>query len=134
MDSLDDFRRAVADLMAELGGPITYHHTEPDGTYNPSTGEYTNQETSFNLTGILMDMPLRRNGMQVKGGTMIQDGDKQLFLIPPAGMLEVLNTTAIENIAADRVVAGSTSWRVYNVKTTDPAQTGPIVYEFYLRR
>lgn len=134
MNSLDDFRRAVLDLINEFGGPVTYHHTKPGGEYNPETGEYGETIFSYPVRGILMDMPLRRNGIQMKDGTMIQDGDKQLFLIPPTGMLEVMNSTGLENTASDRVDAAGTSWRVYNVKSTDPAQTGSIVYELYLRR
>lgn len=134
MDSLDDMRRAMVELMDELGGPVLYTHNSSEGSYNPSTGEYTATVQTFNLKGILMDMPLHRNGMQVKAGTMIQDGDKLLFVVPAPGMLEVPYLTSMENVSADTVKTGTTVWRVYNVKTADPDGSGPIVYEFYLRR
>lgn len=126
-----DIYRAMVDLMYEVGANVTYTHRS-DGEYDPATGTMTETETVFTVRGIMMDMPLNRNGMQIKDGTLIQDGDKVLYLVPPADMLGPNPT--LENTATDFVLAGGVRWRVYNVKTLNPDGTGVIVYEFYLRR
>lgn len=146
MNALDDFRRAAMDLIRELGGPVTYIHSitnnpydpnAPQGTYDPETGNYVPAAVlEFHLTGVLIDLSLKRDGMQVKTETMIQDGDKVLYIVPTQYMLEKLTPEGLylENIASDRVKVGAVVYRVYNIKTTDPAGTGGIVYELYLRR
>ena len=146
MDALDDFRRGAMELIRELGGPVTYVHSvtnnphdpdAPQGTYNPETGEYEPAAViEFPLTGVLIDLTLKRDGMGVKPGTMIQDSDKVCHVVPSPMMIESLGPEGLftENIAGDYLKVGPVTYRVYNIKSTDPRGTGAIVYELYLRR
>lgn len=142
---MDDFKNAVSDLIAELGGPVTYYHTlgnnpydsnASSGVYDPATGQFTTPTYEYQLKGILLDLSLNRNGMGAKEGTLIQEGDKVLYAQPNSLMLERITPSGffMENVAADRVKIGAVSYRVYNVKTINPTGADTIVCEFYLRR
>jgi hypothetical protein len=146
MADLSDFQKAIAEMIADFGDTVTYYHQKGNnpydasdtsmGTYDPTTGTFTADVNQFSVKGILMDLQLKQNGMGVQSGTMIQEGDKVLYLVPSADMLETTTPAGLytENVAADRVKVGAVDYKIFNVKALDPTGTGAILYEFYLRR
>lgn len=102
-------------------------------TYNPATGENTVAVTEIPVEAIQLDLPLTRNGASTATGTLIQDGDKQLFIRPP-NKTDTGATALSVNPAADRVRIGSTEWNIVTSKSIDTTASDQILIELYIRR
>lgn len=129
---MEDFDRTVFEFMQEFGFTATYLQAGT-ATYNPTTGENTVAVTEIPVEAIQLDLPLTRNGASTATGTLIQDGDKQLFIRPPNKTDENASALVV-NPAADRVRIGSTEWRIVTFKETNPSANNQILIELYIRR
>ena len=129
---MEDFDSAIMSFFTEFGFSATYLQAGT-ATYNPATGENTVAVTEIPVEAIQLDLPLVRNGMSTSTGTLIQDGDKQLFIRPP-NKADENATVLVVNPAADRVRIGSTEWRIVAAKETNPTGSNQILIELYIRR
>lgn len=128
---MEDFDSAIMSFFSEFGFTATYLSAS-EGTYNPATGENTVAVTEIPVEAIQLDLPLVRNGMSTSTGTLIQDGDKQLFVRPPNKSDENSDALVV-NPAADRVRIGATEWRIVTAKETNPTGSNQILIELYIR-
>lgn len=138
MSDFSDFRAAVSGLMDDFGTTATYIAQIDTGEYDPATGQVSVTVGEYSVRAIMTDMTLRSNGQTVKSGTLIQEGDKLVFVEPTTELLPVLYPSgAIEaDPTDDKIKVGSITYKVVSVKVVDPAATGtaPIVWELYVRR
>lgn len=129
---MNDFDFMVQEFFTESGFTATYLQAGT-ASYNPATGENVVTVTEIPVEAIQLDLPLVRNGMSTATGTLIQDGDKQLFIRPPHKT--DLNASALTvNPAADRVRIGTTEWRIVTAKESNPSANNQILIELYIRR
>lgn len=129
---MDDFDRTVLEFMQEFGFTATYLQAGT-ASYNPATGENTVAVTEIPVEAIQMDLPLVRNGVSTVSGTLIQDGDKQLFIRPPHKS-NVANPVLVVNPAADRIRIGLTEWRIVTTKEINTSNSNSMLLELYIRR
>ena len=127
---MDDFDQVVLEFMNDYGFTATYLKAS-SATYNPATGENTITVTEIPVQAIQMDLPLTRNGSSTASGTLIQDGDKQLF-IRPTEKSAIL--PLIIDPAADRVRIGTLEWGIVTSKEINPSASNQILIELYIRR
>jgi hypothetical protein len=128
---MTDFDGSVAEFMQEFGFIATY--MQPTSTYDPTTGTNTVTYTEIPVQAIQVDLNLRSNGMSVGNGTLIQDGDKQLYIRPP-NKTDTSASALTVNSAADKVKINGVLWRILTFKEITPDATDQILIELYIRR
>lgn len=125
---MDDFDRIVLEFMQEtIPAPNVLIENPGTAEYDPSTGTLTATSTQTTSYGILMDLTLQSNGASLKYGTMVQQGDKELYLQPPA------TTTPVVQGQTKITVAGVV-WSIVTMKEVNPTGVRPILYTLYVRR
>jgi hypothetical protein len=131
MTNLSDFDGAIADFMQELGFQAIY--MQATSIYDPATGTNNVSYTEIPVQAIQVDLNLRSNGMSVGNGTLIQDGDKQLYIRPP-NKTDPLALFLTVNPAADKVKINDTIWRILTFKEINPDASNQVLIELYIRR
>lgn len=129
---MDDFDQTVLEFVTEMGGPATLVSTV-EGDYNPSTGTVGATSTSIAVQGILMDLTLQSNGLSAKYGTLIQAGDKEFLMRPPHKTDPTISPVEISPVS-DRLVVGSTTYKIVTMKELNPTGSDPVLISLYLRR
>lgn len=124
----EDFHLTVLELMHEFGTTGIYVKVKP-GTYDPNTGTNTAVTVEAAVQLIVMDLTLQSNGYSVKYGTLIQAGDKEIY-IRPTDQMKLLGIDP----ASDSVRVGSVTYKIVSFKEVNPTGTDPIVYSLYVRR
>lgn len=117
--------QAADSLVSKFGGPATYTQVVP-GVYDPATGTGTTSTTNKSVTAVVLDLTLQSNGYSTKYGTLIQQGDKEAYVIPPPGGLVV-------NPATDTFTMNGKTWKVVTFKQINPNMNERMVYFLYLR-
>lgn len=127
------FDEVVATMMAEFGTQAIIT-TNLEEVYNPDTSENIVTSRKIPVKAIFADYIDKRAGVSNSGNTLIQSGDKQVFVQPPhkAGSeypLEKLRPTQ------DYIECGGKKYIVIAVKeyNTSLLQAGCVLYELYVR-
>jgi hypothetical protein len=124
----EDFDAVVSGMMADYGRTGTYVKTIA-GVYDPNTGTVTTTEVQATVKLILMDLTLQSNGYSTKYGTLIQAGDKEMY-VAPTSQMQLLGIDP----ATDTVKVGNIVYKVVTFKEVNPTGDRPIVYSLYVRR
>lgn len=117
--------QAADSLISRFGGPATYTQVV-EGTYNTDTGTSTTSVVNKTVTAVVLDLTLQSNGYSTKYGTLVQQGDKEAYVIPPQGGIVV-------NPATDTFTMNSKTWKVVTFKQINPNMNERMVYFLYLR-
>lgn len=133
MTSLSDFDGAVAEFMQEFGFTATYLHPDGTSSYDPATGTNTVNYLRIPVKAIQMDLNLRSNGTTVAPNTLIQSGDKQLYIQPPNKSDALLLPLKVDP-AIDKVDINGVVWRILTFKEISPSASDQILIELYIRR
>ncbi|AZR93926.1 hypothetical protein BBB39_09195 [Bordetella trematum] len=116
------------ELLEEFGGPVTLRQIET-GEYDPALGQAPSTETDSVGVGVLFDYTAQAAGIANLSGSVIETGDKQLYLAPEQAAGGPMPAAR----PADLVLALGATWRVVSVKALAP--TGAVLlYEIQLRR
>lgn len=138
MQDFSDLIGLVDSMMDEFGLTATLVTTLDGGDYDPTTGTITPIVENIPIRCILMDLTLQSNGAGTRDKTLIQDGDKILYVRPSDTLLPILMPNGILAIdsADDKVIVGGYTYDVVTTKTLDPTASGtaPIMFELYIRR
>lgn len=127
---MEAFKRVVENMMNRYGGTATII-TRKEGTYNPQTSEYTQPtEIRYTVKAIVMDLTLQSNGMQVAPNSLIQAGDKQVFIQPISNGITLPSLIAGKDI----VRIGSDDWNIVTIKQVNPSGTNNALLELYVRK
>lgn len=128
---MEDFDFTVEELMKEFGFVATYVKQEV-GEYDPSIGESTVTTTEIPVEAILLDLTLQSNGLSVKYGTLIQAGDKELYIRPPEKVDDV--DSLVIDPSSDVIKVGNITYKIVSVKELNTTGSNPILYSLYVRR
>lgn len=132
MSSFSDSNQAILDFMNDDPLTITYQQFS-NAVYDPTTSQLTTTPVSTLAKGLILDLTRNANGLSTKYGLMIIEGDKDCYMYPPY-LVDSTKPQLIINTAADKVLVGTTLYRVVNCKTLDPTGSGALLYNFMLRR
>lgn len=133
MGILSDLDAMVVEMMNEFGSVATLI-TILAGTYDTATGETigtTTIETPVRF--ILMDYPLRRDGVGTKFGGLVEDIDKMCYVQPAnknnkfVSMPEVTPTSSTIRI-------NNQTYKIVVAKDVNPTATDSILLELYIRK
>lgn len=105
------------DLLTEFGQTVT-RRSYTAGTYNPATGTATTTTADTSRIGAIFDFP---PGKTAERGTLIQAGDKQLYLDPSAAV-------ALQ----DHFIVSGVEYVIVSVGEVNPAGTR-VLYDLHLR-
>ena len=131
MSTSADFDRCVLDFMAD--DPLTVYYHSNTATYSDTTGENTITTLSIPCQAIFLDMPKYSAGDGTREGSLIREGDKLLFVRPPEKTDPYRNPLIIDPVA-DRILVGTTSYKIVTSKQTNPSAANCLLYEFYIRK
>jgi len=138
MQDFSDFHDAVREFMDEFGSYATYVAQLDVGEYDPATGTNSTNVSEFQVRAIMTDMSLRSNGLASKLNTLIQEGDKVLYVQPTDSLLPILYPYGILVVdpTDDKIIIAGVTYKVVTAKTVDPTGSvnKPILYELYVRR
>lgn len=132
MPSLDDFDQVVLDMMVDFGGTATYVKQDAY-SFDPVTGLNSILKNEITVKAIMMDISANSGGIGNKSNTLIQEGDKIIYIRPP----EKVDSTATPlNIdpSQDKIVFGNITYNIVTVKDINPSSDNLILHEVYVRR
>lgn len=128
---MTDFDQTVIEFMADMGSTVTINQVI-EGAYDPATGLVGTSTIAITTKAILMDLTLQSNGLSTKYGTLVEAGDKELYMQPP----HKLNGGPVIQIspASDKVTVAGIAYKIVTLKEINPTGADPILYTLYLRR
>lgn len=112
---------------------IGYYQKSIQGSYDPSTGDYSTSLVEIPCSIILEDLTRNSNGLSYDFGTDIIAGDKNCYLLPPEKADPTVMSLVIDTVA-DRIRVGAQIYRIENMKSADPTGANPLLYQLMLRR
>lgn len=130
---MNDFDLMVLEFIKESGATGATLTQTLEGTYNPSTGTVATTTNVYPIECILTDLTLKSDGLSVKYGTLVEAGDKELYLRPPHKTNGLTVPIAISP-ASDRVTVAGVTYRVMDLKEVNPTGADPLFISLYLRR
>ncbi len=123
MQQFDPFIRTVLNMMTRFGGDFIM--SAPDvSSYDVSTSTATVTPVQHTVRAIIMDYVPKLEG--VGNGSLIQSGDKQVFMKPDDAIPApdpLINTLLINGV----------KYRIVTIKELNPSGTKVVLYEMYVR-
>src|SRR3990167_5309281 len=109
-------------LLTKHGQDITLR-TTVIGEYNPATGTSSSTITDTTRKGAIFDYNLVVYGNDMINNTLVQAGDKRLYL-DANGVAPSLN---------DQAIIGGVTWQIKNIKDANYTGTS-VIYDCTIRR
>lgn len=130
--AMSKFAKVVSKEMQRYGFDLEIIRST--NTYNPATSSATIQETSYPCRGIIFDLTLQSNGDQTKPNTLIEMGDKQLFIQPPKddGWYQENEAEAIYP-NKDKIKINGKLYKIVTFKQVNPSLSESVLWECYIR-
>ena len=129
---MDDFDLTLLEFIKEYPASVTLLRVV-EGEYDPATATVPTTTQEIAVQGILMDLTLQSNGLSVKYNTLIEAGDKEIYLRPPH---KTHGWPAPYEIspASDKIRVGSVVYKIVTLKELNPTGSDPVLVSLYLRR
>ena len=129
---MTDFDLVVSEFMEDFGG-VAYIVKETDVGFDAVTGENTITTELVEVEAILLDYPLKSDGLKTENGKLIQAVDKYCYIRP---------TEKVDSYATPLDIAPSKdlfemAGKKYNIvvaKEINTNGTDSILFELYLKR
>lgn len=126
---MDSFKRVVHNMLSRYGGTATVV-VSTQGTYDVNASQYTTVQTSYPVMAVAFDLVLKNNGSKDMTDTLIQEGDKQIFIQPISNS----NPLPELNPATDVVTMGGKSWKIVTIKDLNPTLADSVLLELFVRK
>lgn len=139
MSLFADFDDVVRSMMQDFGGctggqpNATYHKLVDVGTYDTATGSTTPVVSDIPIQAILIDYILKKDGLQSAFGTLVQDGDKMLY-VRPTEKIDQYRLALNPNATSDRVTFSNIIYKVVVIKEVNTSGTDSVLFEILIRR
>ena len=117
-----------------LDDPLTaYYLKSTVGAYDPSTGEASVTDVQIPVKCILLDMTRTNNGLSSKFGSLVSEGDKECYILPP-NKIDPTALPLIIDTTSDRLRIGSITYKIAAMKEANPTGCAPFLFNLMLRR
>lgn len=130
MSAFDQFTRMVQNMMSRFGGEARVLIRAENGTYDASSSEYVVTEQSYIVKAAVFDFTLKNSGIQSEPNSLIQAGDKQVFVQPISDGLPLPKIKPNR----DAIKLGNEVWKITTLKEINPSYNDPILLELYVRK
>jgi hypothetical protein len=136
MSAIAKFDKVVRKEMSRYGFDLIVKRNSANSTtYNPALGRASSVSSTLPCRGILFDLTLQSNGNQTMKDSLIQAGDKQLYIQPITKQDENFQSPPTRLIPGqDEVVIGSDVYRIVTFKEVNPSAADSCLWELYIRR
>lgn len=101
--------------------------------YDPSTGAASSTTLEIPVKCILLDLTRINNGLSSKFGTLVSEGDKEVYILP-SEKADPLATPLVIDATSDRLRIGSITYDVKAMKEANPTGAAPLLYNLLIRR
>lgn len=133
MNIIPQFDRTVANMMRSFGTSAQLRIAISEA-YDPETSENIVEYHDYPVNAMFFDYLKKNEGLGTDGKTLIQSGDKQVFVQPP----QKTETGIPLPVASPNkwfLVLGEKTYKVITLKQHNPSMTnsGCILYELYVR-
>ncbi len=118
-----DFASVVSEFSS---WGVTLQLVRTSTYYNPYTSGVSPSEVVYDVQAIVFDYTNKQEGSTTKPNTLIQTGDKQVYLIPNIDVTRVDPTT-------DFIVINGRRHKIVAAKSVDPTQSSPYYFELFVR-
>lgn len=129
MSAESDFSAAIQEFFNDDPLVATYHQYS-QGSYNPATSKYESVQVDTLVQAILLDLTRNTSGASSKFGSLISEGDKELYMKPLVGS----SLPSSVNTTSDKVTVGGLTYKVSTMRSLDPTGASPMLYNLYLKR
>lgn len=129
------FDKVVDKYMSRYGFDIQIEYLSPESDYDTESGTIIEVKELINARAMMFDMTLQSNGTGNFRSTLIEAGDKQLFIKPITKNSEYQDVT-LDTItpARDRIVIGGDKYKVVTFKEVNPSTSNSCLWELYIRK
>lgn len=132
MSAESDFLPMILEFMRD--DPCTaIYHKYSQGTYNPATSDYTTIQVDIPVQVLVQDLTRNSNGLSSVFGEMILAGDRECYMLPPNKADNFAMPLTIDT-TSDRITVGPYTYKVQNMKSADPTNVNPILFQLLIRR
>jgi hypothetical protein len=127
------FDESVADMMASFG-TTAYIVVATSEQYDPETSQNVVSTTDYRVNAMFFDYLDKKQGLGTSGTSLIQSGDKQVFVQPPHKTETGLPLPhLLPN--RDKLKLGDKVYKIITLKQYNPSMTdaGCVLYELFVR-
>lgn len=129
---MDDMDATLLEFIREYPSEA-FLIRETTGEYDPATGDVSNSVEEIPIEAILMDLTLQSNGLSTKYGTLVEAGDKELYMRPVNKTNPLLDPVVIQP-ATDKIRIGGFTYQIVTFKELNPTAANSVLVTLYLRR
>lgn len=109
------------------------YHKYSQGVYNPATSDYTTVQVDIPVQVLVQDLTRNSNGLSSVFGELILMGDRECYMLPPNKSDSFTLPLDIDT-TSDRITIGAYTYKVQNMKSADPTNSNPILFQLLIRR
>ena len=119
--------RTVMSVMARQGGDAMMVFPSGDPVYDVNTSTSITPTVTYPVRVLIFDYVKKTDGAGVVGNSLIESGDKQVFVQPTYDLPK-------PKARISSLVIQDVTYNVITVKAIDPAGTGDVIlYELFVR-
>jgi hypothetical protein len=131
MGTLSDFKGIVAEFMKDFGTEAVLIVPTLAGEYDPADSTFTPTSSKrYKVKAIFMDLQKPLNGLKVDPNSLIQAGDKEVYIQSIANELPL--PTIQPN--KDSLKIGTDVWRIIALKDINPTMSDSVLLQLYIRK
>lgn len=124
--STSDFNDVVNEFFTVQGWSCSATLIKTSSVYDPNTSENIVTESRFTMQAIPFDYINKFQGLTTQQNTLIQTGDKQVFLKKNPLVTSI-------NPSSDTLKIGDIVYKIITVKEVNPTLTNTLYYELFVR-
>lgn len=130
---IDAFDEVVHNMMREFG-TTAYVVVVVKEEYNPDTSENVVTTQNYKVKAMFFDYLDKNAGIGTERNTLVQTGDKQVFIQPPHKTEAGIPLPHLEP-NKDKLKVGDRLYKIVAVKEYNPSinRSGCVLYEMYVR-
>lgn len=130
---IEAFDSLVYDMMQEFG-TVAYVQVVTSEEYDPETSENVVVVTPYKVKAIFFDYIDKNSGVGTEKNTLVQTGDKQVFIQPPHKTETGIPLPHLDP-NKDRLKVGDKLYKIVVAKEYNPSMSrkGCVLYELYVR-
>lgn len=127
------FDDVVANMMQEYGTTAHIVVTTAE-EYSPDTSENETKEVEYRVRAMFFDYIDKMAGKGTERNSLIQSGDKQVYIQPPHKTSAGIPLPHIDT-NKDRLKVNGTTYKIVTIKQYNPSMSraGCVLYEAYIR-
>lgn len=126
------FDSVVTNMMSRFGGPATVL-VAGASVYDPATSSSVVVDIPYQVHAIFMDLTLQRNGARDLSNSLVQEGDKEVY-VQPANKADPNLTFPTELFPnKDRIQVGTKVYKIVSFKQINTTMSNAVLLQLYVR-